>query len=641
MAIQGYGADLSGLKFGPPADWVKPHLFTQSYANTPDPSADDHLLLLERQINAVEDETFFHSDKRILTIDGVQNDSTLKLDFDPNYQSLTWHWARIWRDGKHLDRLDTNRIEVVQRETDLDEATLNGQKTAILVLDDVRVGDIIDYAYSIKGDNPVFASHFAEVVPVAMEQPAGRLLTRLLWPRQKGLYSIGHGCSTQPATVVTKDTIECTWDFLDVPAVPVEDSLPEWFDPEQWVQLSDSKTWAQVNQWALQLFESANTSDLSPELSAKIADWKHIPNREQQVAAALQFVQDEVRYFGIEIGVGTVKPADPSTVFSRRFGDCKDKSLLFVSILRTLGIEAFPVLVNATVGRDIGNWQPSPGAFDHCIAQVLLDGQVFWVDPTINYQRGPLAEHYIPNYGYGLVISPLTTGLTVIPQTAGLPETTTTEYFQLGMVGDQATLKVVTVARGRDADILRAVFATTKPSDIESDYTHSYSDWYPGIKTSQTMDVRDDGDEDQDTFQTTQYYTIDGAWTRPKKGVREVECDFYPSAIAGVLKKPSDTDRSLPLGINFPEHRILRTEVTLPMDWSQGTDEKTVTDPAFTFRKLYQAAGRKVVMEYEYQALADSVAPDAFGDFLQRMDQSSKLLGDTLKWATVTVAVPQ
>jgi len=45
-------------------------------------------------------------------------------------------------------------------------------------------------------------------------------------------------------------------------------------------------------------------------------------------------------------------------------------------------------------------------------------------------------------------------------------------------------------------------------------------------------------------------------------------------------------------------------------------------------------------MEYEYQASADSVVPDAVGDYLQRIDQSSQLLGNTLTWSTVTVLYP-
>ncbi|MGH7978810.1 MAG: DUF3857 domain-containing transglutaminase family protein [Limisphaerales bacterium] len=616
---------------------MRPQLFSrESIENHPDSTADDSLLLLEHQINAAKNEIFFHSVRQILTMDGVQNDSTLKIDFDPGCQTLTWHWARIWRDGRHLERLDTNSIQVVRREADLDEAMINGEKTAVLILDDVRVGDIIDYAYSLKGANPVFSGHFSAVVPVELNEPADRLLTRLLWPRGKRLYAIGHGCTVQPTMLVGKDTTEFDWDFREAPAVPEEDSLPAWFDPDQWVQLTDFKTWASVNQWALKLFESADALPFSLALSEKIAEWKQIPNQEQQILAVLRFTQDDVRYFGIEMGASSEKPAAPSTVFSRRFGDCKDKSLFFVTVLRALGIEAFPTLVNSTVGRSIENWRPDAGDFDHCIAEVQYVGGTYFLDPTINWQRGPLAAHYLPNYGVGLVISPWTTGLTVIPQNTGLPKTTTTEYFRLGLVNEPGTLKVVTAAEGGDADRMRATFATTKLSVVERNDTHFYSDLYPGIKMTAPVVVEDDAE--QDRFQTTEFYSIDNIWTRPEKGIHKVECEFYPEGIAALLERPADTDRTQPLGINFPEHQILRTEVTLPIAWPAGAGEKTITDPAFTFRKLYQASGNKVVMEYEYQALSDSVAPDAVGDYLQRIDQCSKLLGNTLTWSTATIS---
>lgn len=161
LAVQGHGSDVSGVNFGPPDDWVHPQFFNrQSPGTPPDSTAEDQLLLLEHQFNAAENESFVHFSSRVLTMDGVQKDSNLKIDFDPNYESLTWHWARIWRDGRHLERLDTNAVQVVRQEKDLDEAMLNGEKSAILVLDDVRVGDVIDYAYSLKGNNPVSGGHF-------------------------------------------------------------------------------------------------------------------------------------------------------------------------------------------------------------------------------------------------------------------------------------------------------------------------------------------------------------------------------------------------------------------------------------------------------------------------------------------------
>ena len=620
--------DISGVTIAPPGSWLQPHSFNLlTSPSLLDSGADEHCLLLERQINAIHNETFVHSVGQVLTEAGVQNDATLTINFNPSYQSLTLHWARIWRGGQCLDRLDTNNVKVVQQEQELDESVLNGEKTAILVLDDVRVGDIIDYAYSIRGANPVFGGHFSCDVPVQMEEPVERLLTRVVWPRGKFLYAKTHGCSIQPAMVANTNDVEYTWDLQHVPGVPSEDSLPAWCDPEPWVQLTDFQTWAEVNQWALGLFQV--TSPFSPELSRKIAEWRQIDTREQQILAVLRFVQDDVRYFGIEIGASSEKPADPSVVFARRFGDCKDKSLLFVSILRALGIEAFPALVNATMGRAIEDWRPAAGAFDHCIAVVRCNGQTYWLDPTMNYQRGPLAAHYLPAYGYGLVVAPGTTGLTAIPQTAGMPLTTTTEYFQIGRSTESSELKVVTVAEGRDADSLRELFATTKRGDIEKNDTHFYSSIYPGITMSSPIVIEDD--EQQDRFQTTEFYSVDKVWNFSDKN-GTYSCEFYPSTIAALLTKPVETDRKQPLGIDFPQHQILRTEVTLPETWPNDVGRKTISDPAFTFQKNYRCAGNQLVIEYEYRSLADSVPPERVGQYLQQLNQSLQSLGYTMNW---------
>ncbi|HLZ52881.1 MAG TPA: DUF3857 domain-containing transglutaminase family protein [Verrucomicrobiae bacterium] len=628
VAIQGYASDLSTVTFAPPGNWVKPHFFNQQTSTGfLDSVADQHWLLLERQINAVQNETFVHSIRQILTTAGVQNSATLTIDFNPSCQALTWHWARIWRGQEHLDRLDTNNIKIVQQERDLDQSVLDGEESVVLVLDDVRVGDIIDYAYSIKGANPVFGGHFSCTIPVQMEQPADRLLTRVIWPHQRQLYAKTHGCSVEPVVVTGKEATEYIWDSRQLPGFPLEDSLPAWYDPAPWVQLTDFKTWAEVNQWALALFRV--TAPFSPELSRKIEEWKQIPGQEEQILTVLRFVQDDVRYFGIEIGASAEKPADPSAVFSRRFGDCKDKSLLFVTILRALGIEAYPVLVNATLRRAIADWRPSASAFDHCIAVVRCDGRTYWLDPTMNYQCGPLALHYLPNYGCGLTISPQTTGLAVIPQTTGLPRTTTTEYFQIPGKMQSAELKVVTLAEGRDADRLRELFATTKRSDIEKNYTHFYSELYPGIKMSSPILFEDD--QPQDRIQTTEFYSIDNVWTGPDKDGK-YRCEFYPSTIAALLKKPVDTDRKLPLGTGFPQHQILRTVATLPATWPFDADQRTISDPAFTFRKDMRCTGNQLVVEYEYQSLADSVSPDRVEQHLQRLNQSSQSLGCSLTW---------
>ena len=533
---------------GPPAGWVKPQFFDQTPATSDsDPAADFRWLLIERQVKAADDESFFHTVRQVQTASGVQNGANLLVNFDPGYQSVTLHWARIWRGSEHFNRLGTNNVKIVRQERDLDQLVLSGTESAMLVLDDVRVGDIIDFAYSIKGANPIFGGHFSTAVTLQTAQPVGRIFTRILWPEQKQLYAKVYGSSIQPAAIQKDDTLEYTWDIKHAPGFRLEDSLPSWCNPIPWVQLTDFKTWGEVNQWAFALFQ--NASPLSRELQQQVSQWKRIPDKEDQILAALEFVQDKVRYLGIEIGDSCVKPAAPSVIFSRRYGDCKDKALLFVTILRALGIEAYPVLVNSDAERGIQDWRPTATAFDHCIAVVSYNRQNYWVDPTMRYQRGSLAAHYLPNYGYGLVVSAKTTGLTAIPHAASLPQTVTSEYFQLGAKGQPSELKVITVAQGRDADHLRALFAETKRNDIDKAYVHFYSDFYPTIKMSSPILLSDD--EKQNRIQTTESYRIDKTWIQSDTGGK-YRCEFYPKTIASLLKKPIDTNRRLPLAVGFP-----------------------------------------------------------------------------------------
>jgi hypothetical protein len=448
-----------------------------------------------------------------------------------------------------------------------------------------------------------------------------------LWPAQRQLFAKNHNCTLVSSAFQRTNFVEYTWDQRKVPALRVEDSLPAWFEARPYVQLSEFSSWSQVNQWALQLFQ--NSSPLSPELIQKIYRWQQLPQKDEKVLAALRFVQDEIRYFGIEVGKNSHEPASPSEVFQRRFGDCKDKALLFVTILRALGIEAYPVLVNSQLGRGIEEWRPSPLAFDHVIAQVRLDKQVFWLDPTANYERGPLSGFPALDFERGLVVSPQTSGLTVIPRDTDPPPVQITQTFQLGGKTQPAQLQIVTVVEGAAAETLRAALATTKREDFEQGYVRYYSELYPGIKQAQPLAVVDD--EQQNRIETTENYTIENFWTRPDNH-SPYHCEFYPLEISSAFKKPLNVNRAMPLAVSFPAHKILKTKVTLPVGTTVRGEDKTISDPAFFYQMKVRNFGRRLEMDYDYRSLTDSVPVNLAADYLNHLDQAYHSLGIGLSW---------
>src|SRR5262249_7398246 len=80
----------------------------------------------------------------------------------------------------------------------------------------------------------------------------------------------------------------------------------------------------------------------------------------------------------------------PNVVLTRRYGDCKDKSLLLITLLKELGIPSDPVLLQFGRRNGLERSLPSPGLFNHVIVRVNVDGHFYYLDPTRLGQHGRL-----------------------------------------------------------------------------------------------------------------------------------------------------------------------------------------------------------------------------------------------------------
>ena len=87
----------------------------------------------------------------------------------------------------------------------------------------------------------------------------------------------------------------------------------------------------------------------------------------RRVVAALH---KNVRYTGVEFGEASIVPQFPSETLKRKYGDCKDKAALLVTVLRALNIPANLALLSTGPGQDINPELPGMGMFDHAIVFV-------------------------------------------------------------------------------------------------------------------------------------------------------------------------------------------------------------------------------------------------------------------------------
>lgn len=117
----------------------------------------------------------------------------------------------------------------------------------------------------------------------------------------------------------------------------------------------------------------------------------------QKLKAIHTFVAKEIRYVGIETGTNGIVPRDTGLTLERRFGDCKDKTALFLQMAELAGISAFPVLVSSHRKNLAKVEVPSIAYFDHMVSCGLIGNARFCVDLTDPYTSAEAFPVYLNN----------------------------------------------------------------------------------------------------------------------------------------------------------------------------------------------------------------------------------------------------
>ena len=85
---------------------------------------------------------------KVIERSGLEGASVEQINVDPAYDRLVLHRAAVWRGGRMIDQTASATVEMLRREGQLDDGIVTGERTALVRLGDVRVGDIVDIAWS-------------------------------------------------------------------------------------------------------------------------------------------------------------------------------------------------------------------------------------------------------------------------------------------------------------------------------------------------------------------------------------------------------------------------------------------------------------------------------------------------------------
>jgi transglutaminase-like putative cysteine protease len=589
------------FSIAPAPNWISQEPLAPTTAEQRAEARDGALYLLSDQqvrVTNTATERYHHHIHEVIAQPGVEHVSQLELEFDPSYQHLVIHRIQIRRGNQIINALKPQEIRLLQKEDEREQQLFNGTLAALVILNDVRVGDVVEYDYSVNGANPILAGRFADVNYLVENEPLARLRYRLLWPANRPLQHQVRNLELKPKEQRYGDTVEYIWERTNLPAPEAEEEPTQATDENPTLYLTEFRSWQEVTAWAAPLYRLQ--APLSPAVRQQIEKWRQAsPKPEEQMLAALRFIQDEIRYLGIEMGPHSHLPHQPAQVLERRYGDCKDKAFLLATTLRELGIEAYPALVSADLQGRVQDLLPSPFAFDHVITQVKFNGQTYWFDPTVSLQRGGLAQHYNPEFGRGLPVRADATRLEEIPLPAPTrPLKTIKEIYTVNPDNNSARLEISYTYRGIDADTMRDYLAKNTLKDLVKDRLALLHARDRGLTAEGKPEVKDDATNN--TIVIIERYQCPRFW---REGARAFLADRLTTELP-VFSAEAKKD----VRLTFPFDAEQQIEIRTPSPLNIATATGSVANEALKFEYQRSREGRTIKLNYRLRTLRNQVS---------------------------------
>lgn len=550
-----------------------------------------------------------------------------EIDFQPEYQQVQLHSLRILRGGATLDRLQSAQIRFLQRETGLDQGVYSGSITAAIVTDDVRAGDTLEVAYSLIGQNPVFADKFFDSAAWDSPVPVSLRRVTLDTPENRPVHYrvIGdQGGAVKAYEWLRNGRNIVRFEARDMPALLGEPYVPNDVPAYRWIQFSEFRAWSELNTWALGLFDASTTP---AQLAEALRGARAAATPQQAVAKVLEFVQNDIRYLSVSLGENSHRPFPPAEVLQRRYGDCKDKSQLMVAMLRAIGVEAEPVLVSTHYRKGLDQMLPSPILFDHAIVRAKVQGKVYFFDPTRQGQYGALERMGQVHAGAQvMVVGPGRSALETIALVDDL-QLITDERSEAVNVSDMAQ-PVELVARSRyagaEAEAARVQLGATDLPQLQKAMASAIGRRYPESEVLGAPQVSDDRQNNLLTIETR--YRIKNFFEASSAGWT---FRYRPSNMAGVFYVPDIAKRDYPLSVpNAPAVHRYSFELTLPDSFNEGyrPSKTKLTDSSFSMTEELALSGRTAKAQLELALTADRVAPADVIAFVADTRKASEMM---------------
>ncbi len=544
------------IVIGPQEAWVRPAAIPDAGTATQTPLK---ILLTDRELrfSSRTEEMYVEDVVKIQSAQGLGAVGTLTVAWNPDNDRVIVHKLQILRAGVRIDLLASGqKFTIARRETNLENAALDGTLTGVIQPPGLQVGDVLDFAYTVHHSDPVLAGDSEAAIGFAGNAVLSRVHIRAQWPSGQPIQwraRDGLSATVKQSAGMTSVTVQQD----NLPTVVQPNGAPGRFVVNPRVEFSSFSSWGQLGRVLSPLYAKAAVIRPHSPLLAEIARIRSAsPDPKVRAAMALALVENQVRYVFLGMNQGGLVPAPPDLTWSRRFGDCKAKTVLLTAMLKSLGIDATPVAVNTTLGDLLPGRLPMVELLDHVLVRTEIEGKTYWLDGT-RLGDGSLDNLPVPYYHWGV---PLTrTGGELVrlqppPPTEPLVETSIRIDATAGTTAP-APFHVELIMRGDLGLLLKQRLANLASNQLNDNLRQFWTKLYAYVEVRGVSAAYDDQD-------AAEHWTMDGIarmdWSGYQRRLDELTIGYQPN-----FSRQPGPNEDAPYAVPYPVYVRSRETILL------------------------------------------------------------------------------
>jgi hypothetical protein len=411
----------------------------------------------------------------------------VKVSLNAHKKVTHLHGWSIPQQGKDYDVGDKDSLEVAPGGVEYGEL-MTDVKYKVLEIPARDSGNVVGYEYDTE-EQPLLledAWQFQEQIP-AVEQHYSLVLPsqweyRATWLNHSEIQPKQSGSNQWDWTIRNVSGIRKEIDMPPVSGIAGQMVLS--FFPPGGPGKKGFANWQQMGSWYLDLTQGRR--DASPDIKTSVQNISLTsPTILKKMQAIANFVQHDIRYVAIELGIGGFQPHPASEVYTHRYGDCKDKATLMSAMLKEIGIDSYYVIINVHRGAVTASTAAHLDSFNHAILAIKLPddltdtsliavrkdpkyGRLLFFDPTDHLTPfGQISGNLQENYG--LLVAPDGGELVELPhQPAGMNGIKRTAKLTLDSTGTlKGDVQELRVGDRAWAERYRILTTTTNADQIK------------------------------------------------------------------------------------------------------------------------------------------------------------------------------